>query len=89
MEYLKKHLDTKKIVGTVLMGLSEAFYMTCLLPKLHAYRFNKKTLNSFIILKTQKQSVKINKTQASLKSFYQKYLMDLFLHQFSLIFFYN
>ena len=43
----KKHLDNKKIVGTVLMDLSKAFDCTphdLLIAKLHAYRFNEKAL---------------------------------------------
>ena len=46
-ENWKKHLDNKKIVGTVLMDLSKAFDCIphdLLIAKLHAYGFNKKAL---------------------------------------------
>ena len=64
----KKHLDNKKIVGTVLMDLSKAF--DCiphdfLTAKLHAYGFNKKALTFlYSYLKRRKQSVKINDTES-------------------------
>ena len=47
IENWKKHLDNKKIVGTVLMDLSKAFDCIphdLLIAKLHAYGFNKKAL---------------------------------------------
>ena len=75
IENWKKHLDNKKIVGTVLMDLSKAFDcipLDLLIAKLHAYGFNEKALTFlYSYLKRRKQSVKINDTKASFKSFYR------------------
>ena len=64
IENWKKHLDNKKIVGTVLMDLSKAFDCIphdLLIAKLHAYGFNKNALIFlYSFLKHRKQSVKIN-----------------------------
>ena len=63
-ENWKKHLDNKKIVGTVLIDLSKAcdcIPHDLLNAKLHAYDFDKKAftfLHSY--LKRRKQNVKIN-----------------------------
>ena len=63
-ENWKKHLDNKKILGTVLIDLSKAcdcIPHDLLNAKLHAYDFDKKAftfLHSY--LKRRKQSVKIN-----------------------------
>ena len=68
IENWKKHLDNKKIVGTVFMDLSKAF--DCiphefLIAKLHAYGFNKKVLTFlYSYLKRRKESVKINDTES-------------------------
>ena len=63
----KKTSRQKKIVGTVLMGLSKAFDCiphNLLIAKLHAYGFNKKALTFlYSYLKCMKQSVKINDTE--------------------------
>ena len=68
IENWKKHLDNKKIVGTVLMDLSKAFDCIphdLLIAKLHAYGFNKKTFTFlYSYLKRRKQSVKINDTES-------------------------
>ena len=68
IENWKKHLDNKKIVGTVLMGLSKAFDCIphdLLIAKLHAYGFNEKVITSlYSYLKRRKQSVKINDTES-------------------------
>ena len=67
IENWKKHLDNKKIVGTVLMDLSKIF--DCFphdlhIAKLHAYGFNKKVLTFlYSYLKRRKQSIKINDTE--------------------------
>ena len=67
-ENWKKHLDNKKIVGTVLMDLSKAFDCIphdLLIAKLHAYGFNKKALTFlYSYLKRRKQSVEINDTES-------------------------
>ena len=67
-ENWKKHLENKKIVGTVLMNLSKAFDCIphdLLIAKLHAYVFNKKALTFiYSYLKRRKQSVKINDTES-------------------------
>ena len=67
IENWKKHLDNKKIVGTVLMDLSKAFDCIphdLLISKLHAYGFNKKALTFlYSYLKRRKHSVKINDTE--------------------------
>ena len=84
IENWKKHLDNKKIVGTVLMDLSKAFdciphYL--LIAKLRVYGFDKKALTFlFLILKTQETKCwnKIIR-KASFKSFYQEYPKDPFL----------
>ena len=68
IEKWKKHLDNKKIVGTVLMDLSKAFDcipLDLLIAELHAYGFNKKALTYlYSYLKRRKQSVKINDTES-------------------------
>ena len=70
----QKHLDNKKIVGTVLMDLSKAFDCIphdLLIAKLCAYGFDKKALTLlYSYLKRRKQSVKINDTERFFKSFY-------------------
>ena len=70
-ENWKKHLDNKKIVGTVLMDPSKAFDCIpnkLLIAELHAYGFNKKALTFlYSYLKRRKQSVKIN----DMESFFQ------------------
>ena len=64
IENWKKHLDTKKVVGTVLIDLSKAFGCIphdLLIAKLHAYGFNKKALTFlYPYLKRRKQGVIIN-----------------------------
>ena len=71
IENWKKHLDNKKIEGTVLMDLSKAFdYIPhdLLIVKLRAYGFNKKASNFlYSYLKCRKQSVKINDTESFLQ----------------------
>ena len=71
IENWKEHLDTKMIVGTVLMDLSKAFDCIphdLLIAKLHAYGFDKKALTFlYSYLKRRKQSVKIN----DMESFFQ------------------
>ena len=68
IENWKKHLDNKKIVGTVLMDLSKAFDCIphdLLIAKLHAYGFNKKALTFlYSYFKLRKHSVKINDTES-------------------------
>ena len=68
IENWKKHIDSKKIVGIVLMDLSKAFDCIphdLLIAKLHAYGFNKKALTFlYSYLKRRKQSVKINDTES-------------------------
>ena len=68
IENWKKHLDNKKIVGTVFMDLSKAFDCIpheLLIAKLHAYGFNKKVLTFlYSYLKRRKESVKINDTES-------------------------
>ena len=68
IENWKKHLNNKKIVGTVLMDLSKVFDCIphdLLIAKLHAYGFNKKALTFlYSYLKRRKQSVKINGTES-------------------------
>ena len=68
IENWKKHLDNKKIVGTVLMDLSKVFDCIphdLLISRLHAYGFNKKALTFlYSYLKRRKQSVKINDTES-------------------------
>ena len=62
-----KHLDNKKIVGTVVRELSKAFDCIphdLLIAKLHAFGFNKKALTFLCsYLKCRKQSVKTNDTE--------------------------
>ena len=64
IENCKKHLDNKKIVGTVLMDLSNAFDCIphdLLIANLLAYGFIKKALTFlYFYLKRRKQRVKIN-----------------------------
>ena len=71
IENWKEHLDTKMIVGTVLMDLSKAFDCIphdLLIAKLPAYGFDKKALTFlYSYLKRRKQSVKIN----DMESFFQ------------------
>ena len=66
-ENSKKHLDNKKVIGTVLMDLSKAFdciLHDLLLAKLHADGFNKKALTFlYSYLKRRKQRVKMNDTE--------------------------
>ena len=68
IENWKKHLDNKKIVGTVLMDLSKTFDCMphdLLIAKLHAYGFNKRSLIFlYSYLNRRKQSVKINDTES-------------------------
>ena len=68
IENWKKHLDNKKIVGTVLMDLSKAFdciLHDLLITKLHSYGFNQKALTFlYSFLKRRRQSVKINDTES-------------------------
>ena len=70
----KKHLEDKKIVGTVLMDLSKAFDCIpydLLVAKLHD---NKKALTFlYSYLKHRKQSVKINDTEI----FFQIFLLGV------------
>ena len=86
----QKHLDNKKIVGTVFMDLSKAFDCIphdLLIAKLRDYGFNKKALTFlYSCLKRRKQSFKINNTERFFKSLYSVYPKDLFLDEFSLIF---
>ena len=90
IENWKKHLDNKKIVGTVLMDLSKAFDCIphdLLIAKLHAYGFNEKALTFlYSYLKRRKQSVKINDTESFFQILLSVVPQGLLLDLFSLIF---
>ena len=68
IEIWKKHLENKKILGTILMDLWKAFECIphdLLIAKLHAYGFNKKALTlPYSYLKRRKQIVKTNNTES-------------------------
>ncbi len=69
IEKWKKHMDNKMFVGAVLMDLSKAFDCVphdLLIAKLHAYKFDMKTLILFYsYLKNRQQCVKINNVFSS------------------------
>ena len=68
IENWKKHLDNKKIVGTVLMDLSKTFDCIphdLLIAKLHPYGFKEKALTFlYSYLKRRKQRFKMNDTES-------------------------
>ena len=98
IENWKKHLDNKKIVGTVFMDLSKAFDCIpheLLIAKVHAYGFNKKVLTFlYSYLKHRKESVKINDTESFFEilllgvlqgSILGPILFNLFINDFSFL----
>ena len=68
IENWKKSLDEKKLVGAVLMDLSQAFdsiHHDLLIAKMYAYGFSIKAVTFFYsYLKRRKQNVKINNTHS-------------------------
>ena len=74
IEEWKKALDGGNLVGAILMDLSKAFDCIThdlLIPKLHAYGFNKNALiYLYSYLKGRRQSVKLN-------NMYSKFLTTL------------
>ena len=90
IENWKKSLDQKKIIGAVLMDLSNAFDSIphdLLIAKLHSYGFSIDTVTFFYsYLKRRNQNVKINNTLLYFKYFCLEFPKVQYLDHFYLTF---